>query len=119
MELRNWRGEDLKKLVKFTAAQRMEVAAILLKNAIKEDLSEPFPPASEPGEPAHKRTGRYRASISHEVDKEALTARVGSNLLYAKFLELGTVNMAARPVLRKNFNEHFDKLRAIMRGENA
>lgn len=119
MELRNWKGDELKKLVKFDAAQRIEVAAILLKNAIKEDLSEPFPPASDEGEPPHKRTGRLRASMSHEVDKEALTARVGSNVLYAKFLELGTVKMAARPFLRKAFNEHFDKLRAIMRGKDA
>jgi hypothetical protein len=117
MELRNWNGEAAKKLVKFNAAQRVEIAAILLKNDIKEKLSEPSPPVSEPGTPPHKDTGRLRASYSHEVDKENVVARVGSNVAYAMYLELGTDKMAARPVLRTSFNEHFDKLMKIIKGE--
>jgi HK97 gp10 family phage protein len=117
LTLRNWKGNDFKKLVRMDAGQRLEAAAILLKNEIKQDLSEPSPPVSSPGTPPHKDTGRIRASISHEVDTQALTARVGTNVEYAKYLELGTKNMAARPFLRRAFNEHLEKLKQIMTGK--
>jgi HK97 gp10 family phage protein len=55
---------------------------------------------SQPGEPPAKVTGRLSASISHQTDKDKLIEYVGSNVRYAKFLELGTIKMAARPFLR-------------------
>ena len=119
VELRNWRGKDLEALAKLTMAKRLEAAAILLQNEIKQDISEPSNKGatpSAPGEPPHKDTGRLRASISREINAEELIARVGSNLAYAKFLELGTVKMAARPFLRKAFWEHMDKLKRILEG---
>jgi hypothetical protein len=115
--LKNWNGEAAKKLLKMTQAQRIEVACVLLKNEIKEAVSEPSPPVSDPGEPAHKDTGRYRASWAHEVDKEKLEGRVGSNMALALWLELGTQNMAARPVLRTKYNEHLQTLLKIIKGE--
>jgi len=115
--LRNWKGDEFKKLVKLDAGQRLEVAVILLKNEVKQDLSIPYPPASSPDDFPHKRTGRLRASIAHEVDRENLEARVGTNLAYGKFLEIGTRFMAARSFLRRAFNENWDKLKQILRGK--
>lgn len=57
---------------------------------------------SKPGQPPRVDTGRLRASITHEVHEGFLTvtARVGTNVKYAIFLEFGTSKMAARPFLR-------------------
>jgi HK97 gp10 family phage protein len=42
-------------------------------------------------------TGNLRNSITHEV--EGKEAKVGTNVEYAPFVELGTVKMAAQPYL--------------------
>jgi HK97 gp10 family phage protein len=105
-----WYGNEAKKLIRGTMVQRLEKAAILVKNATKEEISEPSPPTSEPGEAPHKHTGRLRASISHQVDKDALKAYVGTNVKYGKWLELGTKKMAPRPFLSATV----DKLRAAI-----
>lgn len=44
-------------------------------------------------------TGRFRSSLSYRLGEDAEGAYVecGSDVEYASFLELGTVNMAARP----------------------
>jgi HK97 gp10 family phage protein len=56
---------------------------------------------SRPGEYPRKQTGHLRRTITYEVDEVTQTARVGTNLLYGKFLELGTKRMKPRPFLRK------------------
>lgn len=58
---------------------------------------------SAPGEPPHKQTGRLLGSIAYEVS--GLVARVGTNVKYGRWLELGTRRMAARPWLRRGLNE--------------
>lgn len=46
-------------------------------------------------------TGRLRSSISHELALDSgLVGRVGTNVEYAPFVELGTYKMAAQPFLR-------------------
>lgn len=47
---------------------------------------------SSPGEPPHLQTGQLRMSVTYEVDTESnpMEGRVGTNLDYGKFLELGT-----------------------------
>lgn len=45
-------------------------------------------------------TGRLRASLAYEVDARRLVVRIGTNVKYAIFVFLGTIKMAARPVLR-------------------
>lgn len=45
-------------------------------------------------------TGRLRASLAYEIRPSELVVRIGTNVKYAIFVFLGTVNMAARPILR-------------------
>lgn len=99
-----WRGDDFVKYIRKNCGERLEAAAIYLKTKVKENISEPSPPPSPEGTFPHKDTGRLRASISHEVDKSAQVARVGTNVIYGKFLELGSSKMAARPFLRSTLN---------------
>lgn len=45
-------------------------------------------------------TGRLLNSWTFEVDERRLIVRIGSNLLYAIFVLMGTFKMKARPILR-------------------
>lgn len=67
--------------------------------------------ASAPGQPPATDLGRLGASITHELgaDNEGLVARVGTNVEYALFLEVGTRHMAPRPFLRPALVEGADR----------
>jgi phage gpG-like protein len=72
---------------------------------------------SAPGEPPHKQTGRLRASVQYEVDEPGLTARVGTNLPYGAYLELGTKKgLAPRPWLRRALDETAARINSILAG---
>ena len=67
---------------------------------------------SKPGEAPHKQTGRLRASVTHEV--VGLIGRVGTNLKYGRWLELGTWLVAARPWLRPSLAACLNQIHAIL-----
>jgi HK97 gp10 family phage protein len=54
---------------------------------------------SKPGDAPNTDTGTLLKSIGWAVDEQNLVAEVGTNLKYAKFLELGTQDMEPRPWL--------------------
>lgn len=68
---------------------------------------------SRPGEPPRKQTGHLRRSIAYEVDRTNLVARIGTNLAYGRYLELGTRRMAPRPWLRRAQAETMNTIRRI------
>ena len=72
------------------------------------------PPASKPGEPPHKRTGTLDRSIDMETFTRGkdFVGRVGTNLNYGLWLEIGTRKMAKRPYLRPPLD---NKRKAIIR----
>lgn len=72
---------------------------------------------STPPDPPHVLTGRLRQSIAWEVTVEpnAVVGRVGTNVVYARRLELGfvgtdaagrNINQAPRPYLRPSLEEN-------------
>lgn len=71
---------------------------------------------SLPGQAPKLITGQLRASVTWEVTKD-LTLRIGSNMPYALALELGTVNMAARPYIRSTIIEEQDRIKEILAGK--
>lgn len=56
-------------------------------------------------------TGRLRNSISHDVKEK--TAYIGTNVEYAPYVELGTVNTKAQPFLKPAVVEHVEQYKAI------
>lgn len=98
-----WNGKAVERKIRDESRKRMEAATILVANRAKILISEPYPPPSMPEEPPHRRTGRLRSSVAREIiwDGQSWIGRVGSNVEYAKWLELGTSRMAARPWLRR------------------
>lgn len=83
----------------------------------KQTLSEPYPPASKPGEAPHRRTGRLRASVDFEqVEKYRWRWGVVFGLKYGRYLEEGTTRMDARPYLRPSLEWVIHKWRRFMKG---
>jgi len=97
-----WYGKEVRRKILGHCDQNLERAAIVLQNKIKESIGRPntAKPSnpSQPGEYPKKITGHLRRNIMREMVTPSL-ARVGTNVLYGKFLELGTVKMARRPWL--------------------
>jgi HK97 gp10 family phage protein len=89
-------------------------AAMYLKNRIRRNLSTPYPPASDPGEYPHRRTGELRRSVQLQQGKTG-TVRVGANVPHGRFLELGTSIMEPRPWLSQTLQEERTRLAAIAR----
>ena len=118
-----WYGDDYFAKAKKEMGRRLTKAAIFLNREIKVDLSVAVVKAdgkinrSAPGEPPRKEYGELRRSMTYEVDRNKLSAIVGTNKIYGKYLELGTKHMAARPFLRPAVDEHQKKLNDILLGK--
>ena len=62
-------------------------------------------------------TGNLRNSITHEVDDGEPAAYIGTNVEYAPYQELGTINMAAQPFLKPAVADHANEFRKIFENE--
>ena len=71
--------------------------------------------ASSPGEPPAQATGTLRQSVKGTVESEGrqIIGMVGTEQKYGPMLEFGTSKMAARPWLRKSFEEAQAKVKEI------
>jgi phage gpG-like protein len=132
-----WNGDDFKRRLHEDMARRLERAAIVVERHAKillsvsgtgvkkggkivrkvkgmkgKNIYGAFP--SAPGEPPRKQTGRLRASVTHEVDRAKLTARVGTNVKYARVLEFGGKHIAPRPWLRRALAESQSRIKEIL-----
>lgn len=58
-------------------------------------------------------TGRLRNSIAHALYPENKSVRIGTDVFYAIFVELGTIRQRANPFLMKSVTNHMDNLRKI------
>lgn len=65
---------------------------------LRNEVSIPYPPASEPNNPPHLRTGELRDGLSAEVNGNSIT--FSSAAAYSDDLEFGMVKMAPRPFMR-------------------
>ncbi len=116
-----WRGRQVCDAVADTVDAKLHVVGGLMVRDIKNDIKKPGPTRthpgyapSKPGESPHVRTRRLWQSITHEVEKGV--CRVGTNVKYAKWLELGTRNMRPRPFLRKALSRARASIVRILRG---
>lgn len=131
-----WRGGEVTREIEAGIRKNISAASMYLASVIKADVSQPGTlrfntltkkgkPSkktktiynfthSAPGNPPYKQTGRLRSSITWEL--VGLVGRVGTNVRYSRFLELGTRKMAARPFLVRNMRKHNATLIKILTG---
>ena len=78
-----------------------------------------FASGSSAGRYPYKRSGNLRRNIQMEFDRASMTARVGTNVLYGRYLEFGTRRMAPRPWLSLALRDFGPQLRSILNGEGS
>ncbi len=118
---------DSRKVIKLTQAhlkKNMGAAMLILQGEVQRKISTGQPPSKE-DEPPHLLSGRLRTSITHRVsiDGRNVVGVVGTNVVYARRLELGfsgtdskgrNINQGARPFLRPALKELFPRLATIL-----
>lgn len=72
--------------------------------------------ASAPGESPAVDSGNLLGSIHTEFEAQ-LTARIGTPVEYARYLEDGTIRMDARPLWERTAREELPTLEAILKAE--
>lgn len=92
-----WYGREALKMIDGRTRAGVEAAADFLAEKVREEISTPFPPASDPYMPPHLRSGVLRDSIGWVWNGDVV--ELGSTAEYAYFLELGTSKMAPRPFI--------------------
>lgn len=70
---------------------------------------------SRPGDPPNSDTGRALSSIAFEINESQIEGVVGSNLNYLKWLEFGTLSVAARPWLSVAFQKFRAKFKKVFK----
>jgi hypothetical protein len=85
----------------------------------REQVNKKWPPASKPGQPPRKRTGRGRDSIEKRVGIIGTpTGYVGipkkAKGYYMQFLDEGTNLVAARPWLSATYTKYADRITHIL-----
>lgn len=105
-------GSAVRAAIRAELNRRVFAGTILVLNQARELISTAGPEPSAPGEPPHKQTGHLRRSVANEI--EGSVGRVGTNLKYGRWLELGTARMAARPWLRRALNEVKSEVKRVL-----
>lgn len=125
----NWNAAKFKRLAASEQRKALTRAAIFLAREMKENLSvgvkyaqtknakgqftkKKIVERSAPGEFPRLDTGELRRSITWEISGSV--ARVGTNKIYGKYLELGTRHMEARPFLRPTLMQNSRKVADLL-----
>lgn len=133
-----WHGKEATVYVKNKVVKRLEIAGRIYRDFIRTKISIPNVTAaalakamagkrisksarggnpSVAGDYPKKLTGHLRRNIQMEIDTVKMIARVGTNVLYAKFLEMGTRKMKSRPFMQKALKECFSRLKKVLESE--
>ena len=75
----------------------MAVVAKDIESEIRSTIQNPYPPASKPGNPPHRRSGYLSGSVNATGDEKGIRIREAQ---YGFFLEGGTFQMDPRPHVR-------------------
>lgn len=83
----------------------MSVVAREMEEEIRASIQKPYPPASKPGNPPHRRSGYLAGSVTGTGDQKGIRIHEAQ---YGRFLEGGTARMDPRPhVLPVLFTKSF------------
>ena len=112
--IKSYRKEREKEIIDGLQSAMQKVGAIVEREA-KINVSK------SPPEHPQVQTGRLRSSIIHQVTTEGneITAEIGSNVVYSKYLEFGTVNHSPYPWLFPAVETNRDKIIEMLKGAGA
>jgi hypothetical protein len=107
-----WAGDGLARAIRTHMKGNLDAAGKALVAEYRDILSDPYPPASSPGEPPHRRTGEGLGSIRH-VPRD-MGVDVVCDKKYMSYLDSGTGRIAPRPWKQLGFDRARDGIRRIM-----
>ena len=96
----NWKGPEFQNLIENKVNDALLAAGEQIRGNIVQSISTKGTKTrdSKPGDPPFLQTNRLRGSIA--VEQSGDVVRIGTNVEYARDLELGTIFIAKRPYLR-------------------
>jgi hypothetical protein len=96
-----WNADRFNARLRGVLQGRAQRAVNVVVGDTQKRVSRPYPPASRPGEPPARRSGRLRSSISGQVSvtKREITATVRARAPYARQLDPGGGKIAKRPFI--------------------
>ena len=113
-----WEGGRAKWAVRSAIADGMEKASLEFVKLVKRKINTPYPPASRPGEPPHRRTGNLRANIDYWINRKELKVMIGptEDAEYGIYLEYGAprANLEPRPFLKPSMDEMAPRVQSIV-----
>ncbi len=112
--IKSYRKEREQEIVSGLQSAMEKVGALVERDA-KINVSK------SPPEHPQVQTGRLRSSIIHQVtnDTNSITAEIGSNINYSKYLEFGTVNHSPYPWLFPALEVNRQKIIDILKNAGA
>lgn len=107
-----WYGDQLLKAIRDATSDALFVAGELLIDVAASKAPRSSGDLAESGYVSSKSKSTYRAGKNYHKEVKAKEGEVvaGFAAFYARFLELGTKNMAAKAFLRPALDETKDKL---------
>jgi HK97 gp10 family phage protein len=93
------RSTDLLRAIENKALQKLTLAALVVVSSAKDLVP--------------VRTGTLKRSINYKVNSQAKSAHIGSNIFYAKYVELGTSKWEGKPFLRPALFNNWDTIQRI------
>lgn len=123
-----WEGDKVTKDLHDRMEKNMRLAVAFLQGEVRKSINRGNPTGFDPsrqGEPPKRVTGRLFNSIATRVQsaKRKITGAIGTNVSYARRLELGftgtdskgrNVRQRARPFLRPAIRNNVRALRRIL-----
>lgn len=99
VQIKKWRWPNIRGELRAQVRARLRLAGEVAASRIRQNISQPTRTLgpSLPGAFPHADTGSLRKSVTYRIDETELSCRVGSDIEYAPYLELGTSKMDARP----------------------
>jgi len=122
-----WYGSTVIPKVKLNVGARLVLAAKAVQNMAKSRMDRGQPTVgtglrmrglkpSLPGKYPKRVTGWLLARVHRTFDEKELVARVGTNVKYGRYLELGTRKMLRRPWLSLALRDAMPQVRRLLGG---
>lgn len=111
-----WFGNLFRSKVDKHLDRQFEEAGVVIARHAKALVGVQYPPASSPGEPPRRRTGKLQRSITYQVERKGggHSLKIFAAAPYGEFLETGTGKMAARPWRKRSYRETVKRVKDIL-----
>lgn len=99
-----WHADAILDRLAAAMARGMDDAGRLAVDSAKDQLDTPFPPASRPGQPPHRRSGNLQSAQDHWVERESrgATLHVNGGRVPSKAAVYAGIVHRRRPWLRRS-----------------